>query len=53
MQFKGTKKTIQWLERAYDDRDSWLIFIQQNPGFETLHSDPRFGELLERIGIQG
>ena len=43
---------FQWLERAYSDRDSWLIFIHLNPGFESLRSDPRFDELLKKTGAQ-
>jgi tetratricopeptide (TPR) repeat protein len=47
------EKALQWLEEAYRERVSYLVFIGQTPEFESLHGDPRFEELLRRIGLPG
>jgi hypothetical protein len=38
-----------WLEKAYAERFSpWVLM---RPGFDSLRSDPRFQNLLRRMGI--
>ena len=41
---------FQWLEKAYQER---TMRIQQlpEPVFDTLRPDPRFGDLMRRIGL--
>jgi TolB-like protein/DNA-binding winged helix-turn-helix (wHTH) protein/Flp pilus assembly protein TadD len=46
-------RALHWLEQAYQQRVSNLVFIKQAPPFESLHGDPRFEDLLRRIGIPG
>jgi tetratricopeptide (TPR) repeat protein len=40
-----------WLGRAYEERAPWLTNIKTDPAFEPLRSDPRFAELLRKIGL--
>ena len=40
------------LERAYRDRSSGLIYFHLDPGYRVLRSDPRFDELVRRIGLK-
>ena len=42
---------FQWLEKAYDERSVRLINIAVHPRFASLRSDPRFADLLRRIGL--
>ena len=46
-------RTLHWLEQAYEERVSNLVFIKQAPPFESLHGDPRFEDLLRHIGLPG
>lgn len=42
---------FRWLERAVEQRSSFLLFIKVSPRVDPLRSDPRFRELLHRIGV--
>jgi tetratricopeptide (TPR) repeat protein len=42
---------LQWLGEAYKERVSNLVFISQAPECDSLHGDPRFEDLLRRIGL--
>jgi eukaryotic-like serine/threonine-protein kinase len=42
---------FDWLERAYSERSSWLNFVNTNPLYDSLRSDPRYADLLHRIGL--
>jgi hypothetical protein len=42
---------LDWLERAYEAHDSWLVFLPTDPRFRQLHGDPRFSNLLRRMNV--
>jgi tetratricopeptide (TPR) repeat protein len=42
---------MEWLEKAYEDRDVDLVTVNADPVFDFLHSDPRFQDLRRRIGL--
>ncbi len=42
-------EAFEWLEKAYERRRSVLNALQVNPIYDSLRSDPRFQDLLERI----
>jgi hypothetical protein len=44
------EQALVWLDRAYDAR-SGLNFIKVNPTWDSIRSDPRFGDLLRRMGL--
>jgi len=46
-------EAIAWLERAYEERSSWLVWIKVEPRFDRLRSDPRFVSLLGRMRLSG
>jgi TolB-like protein/Flp pilus assembly protein TadD len=39
------------LERAYKARASSLVYVAQTPDLSSLHEDPRFNDLLRRMGF--
>ena len=48
----GDKKcAFEWLEKGLNERDDLMINLNVDPALENLHSDPRFGELVRRVGI--
>jgi TolB-like protein len=40
-----------WLERGYRERDPIMILLRATPRFDPLRSDPRFNDLLRRMGF--
>jgi tetratricopeptide (TPR) repeat protein len=42
---------FHWLEKAYEQRDYWLTLAKVEPRFDPVRSDPRFIELLKKIGL--
>ncbi len=43
-------RAFEWLERAVDAHDS-IVFSLHYPEFRPLRTDPRFGALLDRLGL--
>ena len=39
------------LERAYDAHDFQLQFLKVETHYDSLRSDPRFGDLLRKVGL--
>jgi len=44
-------QAFEWMERAYEAHDSGLFFLRVPPLHDSLRSDPRFDEIMRRIGI--
>jgi len=40
------------LERAFQVRSAGLIYLHVDPGYKPLRPDPRFRQLVERIGLR-
>lgn len=43
-------RAFEWLEKGYEERDDKLVFLNCDPVWDSLRSDPRFASLLQRIG---
>ena len=44
-------EAIAWLEKGYEERDSRMPLIGVAFEFDSLRSDPRFRDLVRRIGL--
>jgi serine/threonine-protein kinase len=42
---------FEWLEKAYADRNSSLIWNNHDPRLDPLRADPRFASLRSRVGL--
>ena len=46
-----SNEAFAWLEKAYEERDPQLTYIKAGRRFEPLRKDPRFEELVHRVGL--
>ena len=44
-------QTLVWLERGFEQRDPKMVFLKAEPKWNNLHDDPRFQDLLRRVGL--
>jgi len=42
---------LDWLDRAYDEHDSTLVWVKVHPRFDRLREHPRYQALLHRMGL--
>jgi TolB-like protein/DNA-binding winged helix-turn-helix (wHTH) protein/Tfp pilus assembly protein PilF len=43
--------TMSYLERACDERNPWIVYVQPDPVVDSVRSSPRFRDLIRRIGL--
>lgn len=46
-----TDHALMWLEKANEERDPWITGLKVEPRFDSLRADPRFQELMRRVGL--
>ncbi|MCA1637575.1 MAG: hypothetical protein LC768_04450, partial [Acidobacteria bacterium] len=44
-------EAFEWLEKAYQERSGDLAFLKVSPEWDNLRTDPRFSDLLRRVGL--
>ena len=44
-------QALEWLEKAYEERSEWLVWLKVDPKLDSLRSDPRFTSLVQRVGL--
>ena len=44
-------QALTWLERAFQERSSWLVWAKVEPRFDTIRRNPRFNSLLLRMRL--
>ena len=45
------EQVLDWLEKAYEARDPYLMQLKTEPHLNPLRSEPRFQALLEKMGL--
>jgi serine/threonine-protein kinase len=46
-----TERAFEWLEIALNDRDGFLIWLRYDLGYDTLRTDPRFVDFLQKVWL--
>ncbi|MCA1604215.1 MAG: hypothetical protein LC775_01735, partial [Acidobacteria bacterium] len=46
-----TDQAFEWLEKAYSHHADGLLRLKEEIAFDSIRSDPRFGDLLRKIGL--
>ena len=45
------ERAFYWLEQAYKEQSNILQFLKTHPYFDPIRSDPRFADLVHRVGL--
>ena len=45
------EKALDWLEKAFEERATWLAWINVEPRFDNLRGEARFKKLIDKIGF--
>jgi hypothetical protein len=42
-------EAFRWLEKAFEERSHWLVWLRLDPRWDNLRGDPRFAEMVGRM----
>ena len=48
---KDNDQAFVWLEKAYQERSNYIAYLKVFPILDPLRSDPRFNDLVRRVGL--
>ena len=43
------EQALNWLERAYEEKEPWLFWLKVHPMVDSLRSEPRFQAVLRKV----
>ena len=49
---RGYNEVFSWFERAYTEQSNILQFVKVHPFFDPIRGDPRFENLVHRVGLK-
>jgi len=44
-------RAVEYLEKSYEEHSHWLIYLHIDPSMDDMRNDPRFQDLLRRVGL--
>jgi tetratricopeptide (TPR) repeat protein len=47
----GDERVFDWLERSYEGRAGWLMYLAADPRFDSLRNNRRFRSFLEKLHL--
>ena len=48
----GDKESaLQWLEKAYEQRSGSIRYLKVEPRLDSIRADPKFADLMRRVGL--
>lgn len=48
---KRKDEALHYLEEAYQNREPWLVHVQNSADFDFLHSEPRYQAIVRKMGL--
>jgi tetratricopeptide (TPR) repeat protein len=48
---KEDDRAIEYLEKSYEEHSHWLVYLHIDPSMDSLRDNPRFQDLLRRVGL--
>jgi hypothetical protein len=46
------QNAFEFLEKAFNERSFHITYLKIRPDFDSIRNDPRFGDLIRRIGLK-
>ena len=44
-------KAFEYLDKSFEQRSNWLVWLKQDPRWVLIKDDPRYQDLLSRVGL--
>jgi hypothetical protein len=51
LSLEDKEQTLAGLNRCLEERSNWLVWLLKDPRWDTMRSDPRFQEIIRRVGF--
>jgi serine/threonine protein kinase/tetratricopeptide (TPR) repeat protein len=45
-------QAFYWMDKAFEERSGYLLYLKVDPKVDSLRGDPRFNEVLKKIGFK-
>lgn len=45
------EQAYEWLNKAYEERSNWLVWLKTDPRFISLRADRQFAEMVSKVGL--
>jgi tetratricopeptide (TPR) repeat protein len=45
------EKALNWLEKGFAERSPWMVYLNSDPRYDGLRSEPRFCDLVRRMNL--
>ncbi|MGZ8557205.1 MAG: TPR end-of-group domain-containing protein [Chitinophagaceae bacterium] len=45
------EKAFLWLNKAFEERSHWLVWLKTDPRWAPIQSDKRYAELVNKVGL--
>ena len=44
-------KTFEYLDKAFEEKSNWLVWLKQDPRWVVVSDDPRYQNLVAKVGL--
>jgi tetratricopeptide (TPR) repeat protein len=51
MGLEEKEQVYAWLNKAYEERSNWLVWLKTDPRFNSIRSEKQFEELVNKVGL--
>ena len=51
-QMGNKDKAFEYLEKSFAGREIWIAFLKVDPRLDAVRDDPRYNELVMRVGLK-
>ena len=45
-------KAFEYVEKTFQRREHWMVYIEVDPRFDTIRDDPRFQKMVKRVDLR-